>query len=96
MDPSYDEIDNEEKWPSQKGWIQPTKATLSSAPDVRVKIVGEDEWAETEPIGKQKKKDNSFIPVNHRRPTPDGDPNFGWGNSDIEMATILPSSAGSH
>ena len=65
---------------------------------MRVKIIGEDEWADTSPnvVGRYNKKDDSFIPVNHRRPTPDGDPNFGWGTSEVEMATIIPSSAGSH
>jgi hypothetical protein len=61
-----------------------------------VKIIGEEEWPDTEQIGRLKKKDDSFIPVNHRRLTPDGDPNFGWGHSEVELATFLPSSAGSH
>ena len=74
-----------------------SKPTLSSAPDVRVKIIGEDEWADTSKgATRYKKKDDSFIPVNHRRPTPDGDPNFGWGASEVELATIIPSSAGSN
>ena len=97
LDPS---INYEDQWPSLKNnnpGTQPTKPTLSSAPDVRVKIIGEDEWPDTLPIGRSKKKDDSsFIPVNHRRPTPDGDPNFGWGHSDVELATIIPSSAGSN
>ena len=69
------------------------------------KVIGEDEWADYDMKKKENvttvltshSRTGSaagFLPLNHRQQRGE-DPNFGWGaasSSDIEMATIVPSS----